>query len=328
MSFSSTIEKTFKTLLPAPFTIAVVLTILTMLLAFGLTSSEESGLGRIVEVLGFWEKGLWNAPLLVFAMQMMLMLVLGHALALTKPVDSVISYATRFCNNTANAAAIVTFLTVLVALFNWGLGLIFGAILARKVGEHAVRNDLDINYPLIGASGYSGLMVWHGGISGSAPIKVAEEGHIHSLMSDIVSPEKLTLLPDPVSFSETVFGTMNLVTIPLLIIVLPAFMFLMGKRSPISSYLPISKSNLKLDSIRNAFGWHTSTPVPPMSWDRSDTGLGASRVGTAKKKVTTIISTLPPTPTPLPPNPPSPLHWRERAPRLLCDCLRPPAPRE
>lgn len=249
MSFSSTIEKTFKTLLPAPFTIAVVLTILTMLLAFGLTSSEESGLGRIVEVLGFWEKGLWNAPLLVFAMQMMLMLVLGHALALTKPVDSVISYATRFCNNTANAAAIVTFLTVLVALFNWGLGLIFGAILARKVGEHAVRNDLDINYPLIGASGYSGLMVWHGGISGSAPIKVAEEGHIHSLMSDIVSPEKLTLLPDPVSFSETVFGTMNLVTIPLLIIVLPAFMFLMGKRSPISSYLPISKSNLKLDSI-------------------------------------------------------------------------------
>lgn len=249
MSLSSAIEKTFKTLLPAPFTIAVILTIITMVLAFTLTSSDADGTDRIIEVFDFWEKGLWNAPLLVFAMQMMLMLVLGHTLALTKPVDALISYATRFCNNTAHAAAIVTFLTVLVALFNWGLGLIFGAILARKVGEHAARNDLDLNYPLIGAAGYSGLMVWHGGISGSAPIKVAEEGHIHSLMSSIVSQQQLQLLPDPVSFSETVFGTMNLVITPLLIIILPAFMFLLGKRSPVASYLPISKSDLTLDSI-------------------------------------------------------------------------------
>lgn len=249
MSFSSTIEKAFKTLLPAPFTIAVVLTILTMLLAFGFTSSEASGINRVIEVFGFWEKGLWNAPLLVFAMQMMLMLVLGHALALTKPIDSVISYATRLCNNTANAAAIVTFLTVLVALFNWGLGLIFGAILARKVGEHAVKNDIELNYPLIGAAGYSGLMVWHGGISGSAPIKVAEEGHIQSLMSGIVSPEQLALLPDPVSFSDTVFSSMNMVAVLLVVIVLPAFMFWMGKRSEHSAFLPLNKPDLELESI-------------------------------------------------------------------------------
>jgi short-chain fatty acids transporter len=249
MSFSSTIEKTFKTLLPAPFTIAVVLTMLTMLLAFILTSSEATGIDRVTQVFGFWEKGLWNAPLLVFAMQMMLMLVLGHALALTKPIDSIISYATRFCNNTANAAAIVTFLTVLVALFNWGLGLIFGAILARKVGEHAVKNNLNLNYPLIGAAGYSGLMIWHGGISGSAPIKVAEEGHISSLMSSIVSPEQLQLLPDPVSFSDTVFSSMNLVAILLIIVILPAFMYLMGKRSSSAAFLPLNKPELTLESV-------------------------------------------------------------------------------
>lgn len=220
-----------------------------MLLAFGFTSSEAYGIERVVEVLGFWEKGLWNAPLMVFAMQMMLMLVLGHALALTKPVDSVISYATRFCNNTANAAAIVTFLTVLVALFNWGLGLIFGAILARKVGEHAVKNDIGLNYPLIGAAGYSGLMVWHGGISGSAPIKVAEEGHIHSLMSSVVSSDQLALLPDPVSFSETVFSSMNMVAVLLVVTILPAFMFWMGKRSEHSAFLPLNKPELELESI-------------------------------------------------------------------------------
>ena len=249
MSFSSSIEKTFKTLLPAPFTIAVVLTILTVILAFTLTSSDATGLDRVTEVLGFWEKGLWNARLLVFAMQMMLMLVLGHALALTKPVDSVISYATRFCNNTANSAAIVTFLTVLVALFNWGLGLIFGAILARKVGERAVKNNINLNYPLIGAAGYSGLMVWHGGISGSALIKVAEEGHISSLMSSIVSPEQLQLLPDPISFSDTVFSSMNMAAILLIVVVLPSFMYIMGKRSSSGAFLSLDKPDLALESV-------------------------------------------------------------------------------
>lgn len=254
MSLSASFEKAFKSLLPAPFTIAVVLTLVTLALAFFFTHTEACGADRIIELLGFWEQGLWNAPLMVFAMQMMLMLVLGHALALTKPIDSIISFATRFCNSTANAAAIVTFLTVIVALFNWGLGLIFGAILARKVGEHAFRNDINLNYPLIGAAGYSGLMVWHGGISGSAPIKVAEQGHITSLMSSIISPEQLQLLPDPVSFSETIFGNMNMTATVLLILALPLFMFLLGKSSPNGNFLPIlqSKSTLKAIDIKGA----------------------------------------------------------------------------
>ena len=211
MSLSSSFERAFKAILPSPFTIAVVLSLITMALAFTLTESEVGGTDRIQEILGFWEQGLWNAPMMVFAMQMMLMLVLGHALALTEPIDRIISTATRFCTSTSRAAAIVTFLTVIVALFNWGLGLIFGAILARKVGEHAVRNRIVMNYPLIGAAGYSGLMVWHGGISGSAPIKVAEQGHITSMMSGIMSSPQLEMLPDPVSFSETIFSNMNAV---------------------------------------------------------------------------------------------------------------------
>ena len=31
--------------------------------------------------------------------------------------------------------------------------------ISRKVGEHALENKIDLNYPLIGAAGYSGLMV-------------------------------------------------------------------------------------------------------------------------------------------------------------------------
>lgn len=239
MSLSSSFERAFKAILPSPFTIAVVLSLITMALAFTLTESEVGGTDRIQEILGFWEQGLWNAPMMVFAMQMMLMLVLGHALALTEPIDRIISTATRFCTSTSRAAAIVTFLTVIVALFNWGLGLIFGAILARKVGEHAVRNRIVMNYPLIGAAGYSGLMVWHGGISGSAPIKVAEQGHITSMMSGIMSSPQLEMLPDPVSFSETIFSNMNAVATLLLVILLPLFMYIIGRAYSKSDVLPV-----------------------------------------------------------------------------------------
>jgi short-chain fatty acids transporter len=249
MSLSASLEKAFKAVLPTPFSIAVILTMITMALALSLTGSEATGASRIQEVLGFWEQGLWNAPLMVFAMQMMLMLVLGHALALTAPIDRIISTATRFCSSTAHAAAIVTLLTVLVALFNWGLGLIFGAILARKVGEHAVRNRIELNYPLVAAAGYSGLMVWHGGISGSAPIKVAEQGHITSMMSTILRPEQLELLPDPISFSETIFGTMNLAATLLLVTVLPLFMFIMGRAYSKGDQFPILET--KTESIES-----------------------------------------------------------------------------
>lgn len=239
MGFLKIIERTFKNVLPSPFTIAVVLTLITFLMAAFFTSSTCYGLGRVVELMGFWEKGLWNEGLLVFAMQMMLMLVLGHVLALTKVVDRFISYVTRYCNNTANAAGIVTLLTILVSLFNWGLGLIFGAILARKVGEHAARRGISLNYALIGAAGYSGLMVWHGGLSGAAPLKVAEQGHLQTLMSGILPADQLAELPSVILPSETIFSPMNLTACGLLILTLPLFMYWVGKRSKVVSSLPV-----------------------------------------------------------------------------------------
>jgi len=218
MSIAKKFEKVFKVLLPAPFTIAVLLTFLTLILALIITEpkAEEN---HFLQLLSFWEQGIWNSPLLVFAIQMMLMLVLGHTLALSKPINKIISKGVQYCNNTANAAAIITFFTILVSLFNWGLGLIFGAIFARKVGEHASTKNIKLNYPLIGAAGYSGLMVWHGGISGSAPIKIAEEGHF---LADTIGV---------ISQSETIFSDMNISISIVLLITLPLLMYFLGRKN-------------------------------------------------------------------------------------------------
>lgn len=254
MNFSEKYAKLFQLLLPSPFAIAVILTFITFFIALFTTQPEDVGfLAYSVDLANFWQQGLWSDGLLVFAVQMMLMLVLGHVLALTKPVEYILNRLVFYCNTTAKAAFIVTILTVLVSFFNWGLGLIFGAIFARKVGEYAAKNLLSINYPLIGAAGYSGLMVWHGGISGSSLTKIAEEGHLKSLVNGIIPEFQLELLPNSISFIDTVFSPMNICVSVLLILILPLSMYLVGKKSK-ASELPKFTTDVKITEKIKAVG--------------------------------------------------------------------------
>jgi short-chain fatty acids transporter len=222
------IETLFRKYLPSPFTIAILLTVLTVLLALVFADLPENE-NRFVAVLGFWEEGIWNTGLLVFAYQMMLILVLGHVLVLSKPMEKLIHRLSRFANSTANAAVIVASTTMLVSFFNWGLGLIFGALLARKVAEYAQARNIPLNYPLIGAAGYTGLMVWHGGISGSAPIKVSEQGHLKELMASFGSSEFLSGLPEYLPSSETVFSSWNLLIFATVVLLISLLAYRLGK---------------------------------------------------------------------------------------------------
>lgn len=307
MSFANKYTKAFRSLLPAPFTIAIILTLVTYLLSlsFGnklpkdelyvfqasgnvmfVSKSEQTkwsckyrwglvesvgdtvviGKGKFPEsikvvitekgnsyetnivigqnndgaytfsdisvakplqLLNHWYDGLWSIGLMKFGFQMMLMLLLGHVLALSKPIEKLLNKITPICKNTAQAALYVTLFTVLVSLFNWGLGLIFGAVFARKVGEHALQSNIKINYALVGAAGYSGMMVWHGGISGSSLAVVSEEGHFAKIVQN---QDVLGQLPDTVPFTETVFSAMNISVSMALIIILPLSMYLIGRK--------------------------------------------------------------------------------------------------
>ncbi len=245
MKITKAIENIFKKYLPSPFTIAILLTLLTILLAIFFTRPTSVGiLDYTVDILKFWEGGIWSNSLLVFAYQMMLILVLGHVLVLSKPISKAILKVTQYCKNTATSAAIVACTTMLVAFFNWGLGLIFGALLARKVAEHAQRNDIKLNYPIIGAAGYMGLMVWHGGISGSAPIKINEDGHIAEIMKEVSSPEILAQVPEVINYSQTIFSLSNLLIFLTVVIAITGLFYVLGKKSkPTEIYLPEYKMN-------------------------------------------------------------------------------------
>ena len=232
MKITQLIENIFKKFLPSPFTIAVLLTLIAFTL--GITFTQPKGhsfMDYSLQVLSFWEDGIWTNGLLVFAYQMMLILVLGHVLVLSKPVSRLILHITKYCINTATSAAIVSCFTMLIAFFNWGLGLIFGALLARKVAEHAQLKRISLNYPIIGAAGYVGLMVWHGGISGSAPIKINESGHIKSIMKSVSSEQVLDQIPEVIDYSETIFSWWNLTIFLCILFGITLTFYLLGKKS-------------------------------------------------------------------------------------------------
>lgn len=207
---------------PSPLAIALGLTAVTAVAALFLGAEVQT-------VAESWRDGLWNRPLLVFAFQAALMLVLGHALALTPAADRVIGKAVDLAGTSnARAAATVATVACVAGWVNWGLGLIVGAVLARKVGERAKKNETPLHYGLIGAAGYSGLMVWHGGLSGSAPIKVAETGHFADL-AEIAGITSGTL-PDTLPLGLTVFSAHNLLITGALILTAALTAFWIGRR--------------------------------------------------------------------------------------------------
>jgi short-chain fatty acids transporter len=207
-----------RNILPSPFSIAVILTLITYLLALIFTQRpENAGSAYGFVILDYWEIGFWE--LLEFTMQMALILILGHALALTPFINNIIIRFTHYCDTSAKAAFYISLLTILVSFINWGLCLVFGAIFARKVAERAKANGWKMNYPLLGAAGYSGMMCWHGGFSGSAPLTVADKDHF--LINEI----------GQIGIQETLLSPMNITVSIALIVIVPMVFYWLGSKS-------------------------------------------------------------------------------------------------
>ena len=226
MALANVLEKAFRRFLPSPFAIAILLTLITIGLALA-QGKKPLEPGQLAQ---WWENGLWNPSLLVFMVQMMLILVLGHTLALAGMVNRLIKSIVSLGKTPALSAFYVCLFTLLTAFVNWGLGLIVGALLARKSAEYLQSRGLAFNYGILGAAGYSSLMVWHGGLSGSSLLKVAETGHLQTLGN--ISGLSTAQLPTRIDLSETVFSTLNLLVSLFLLIALPLLCYGLARIAP------------------------------------------------------------------------------------------------
>ncbi|MDR2523499.1 MAG: short-chain fatty acid transporter [Synergistaceae bacterium] len=189
--------------LPDAFLFAVVLTFIAFGAALLVTGKS------VIEVLNAWGDGLWG--LLGFAMQMILIVVTGHTMAISKPMKKLLALIASAAKTPAGAGMICSFVAGICCWINWGFGLIVAALLARELA----RRVKGLDYGYVVAAGYAGFVVWHGGLSGSIPLAVATKGHL---------VEKLTgLIPT----TETIFSTPSLIISALMIISLPIVFKLM-----------------------------------------------------------------------------------------------------
>ena len=156
--------------LPEPFIFAIILTFVAIAVAIPVCHQS------IAEVVSNWGGGVWN--LLGFSMQMALVLVTGATLAAAPTIKKGINKLASLPKTPAGAIALVTGISAVACWLNWGFGLIVGAIFAKEIAKKLKGVD----YRLLIASAYSGFVVWHAGISGSIPLKMASD--VNELVKD------------------------------------------------------------------------------------------------------------------------------------------------
>ncbi len=210
----STLSRRF---IPEPYVFALFLTLLALVMTvlgqFQLGKSW-SGVG---ELLVFWQKtGLWQY--LEFGMQMVLVLVTGHAVATSRPVFKVLKGMANWPRTPTSAIIMTAALSILAGIVHWGLALIVGAYFAREVAHRFQARGELLHYPLCGAAAYLGLMIWHGGLSGSAPLVMNTPGHFLS--------DQVALIP----ITTTVLSSMNLILLLVLLVGLPLVVGMMHPR--------------------------------------------------------------------------------------------------
>src|SRR5699024_12784419 len=99
---------------------------------------------------------------------------------------------------------VVTLAASIASWITYGLGLVVGALIATYVA----RRVPSVNLRLLVARPYSGFLLWRGGLSASAPLLIATEGHF------------LEALIGGVPATETIFSSFNLYIVIVLIVTL------------------------------------------------------------------------------------------------------------
>lgn len=189
--------------MPDPLLFAYILTILSAVAAMVFMKSSPA------DVMTYWGDSIWN--LLAFAMQMVLIVVSGFVLSTTPLFTRLLNSFASLATTPVKAIFLVCLGTLTASWLNWGLGLIVGAVLARRI---AIRVQ-NVDYRLLVASAYSGWLVFHGGLSGSIPLLIATPGHFLE--------ESIGVVP----ISSTLFTPFNLAIVIALFIAVPAVNLLM-----------------------------------------------------------------------------------------------------
>jgi short-chain fatty acids transporter len=197
--------RAFEYAMPDPYIFAVALTLLTALLAF--VFAPHHGLG---DVLSAWYQGIFD--IFAFALEMILVLVTGYALAASRPVTRALERIAAVPQRPKAAVALTFLVSAGACWLNWGFGLVVAGLLARSIARR-----MRIDFGWLVASAYSGFLIWASGLSSSIALAQATPGSKLNIVQ-LVTGHVLSL-------RETIFAPFNIVPVVVLLVVLP-FVFM------------------------------------------------------------------------------------------------------
>ena len=197
-----TLVYVFEQVMPDPFVLSIGLTVVVIVLAvlFGTKSTAPV-------LLTSWYTGTFN--ILGFALQMILILCTGYAVADAPVVQRGLRAMAAGADTPARAALLIFPIVAIAAWLNWGLGLVVGAFLAREIGRR-VRVD----FAWLVAGSYSAWSICNSGLSSSIALSQASHGNALNLV------EKAT--GQVVPLSETIFAPFVFVPTVLVVVLMAA----------------------------------------------------------------------------------------------------------
>jgi short-chain fatty acids transporter len=215
--------------LPDAYLFAILLTFLSGILALIFTDANY------IKLIRTWGDGVYG--IVAFAMQMILILVTGYALALTPFVNKILVWIARGANTPIKGGMIVVLVAGICSWINWGFGLIVGGLLALQVARRLPKVD----FAYLVAAAYSGFVCWHQGLSGSIPLVIATPKHAQNFV------EKITGMVVPVS--QSIFQLFNLLPSLIIIFTLPIlFAWIYPKEEDVISLTEEQRNNLTKES--------------------------------------------------------------------------------
>lgn len=211
-------ERLVRRFMPDPFALVLLLTLVSLGLGVAVIpdvagAPPRSLLGRASEVVSLWTSGFGNAEILKFGFQIILIVVTGEAIAESPPAQKLLARLSALPKTAPQALLVVTTFAVVSGWVHWGFGLIASALLARAVGRSFRARGIPLHYPLLGTGAYTAMLLWHAGLTASAPLLMNTQ---KNFVSDVLG-EKAGKVP----LTETIFAPYNLLACALLIVLVP-----------------------------------------------------------------------------------------------------------
>lgn len=184
--------------LPSAFLFAIILTIITVIL--GMTLGKQS----LPDMAEHWYSGFWT--FLELAMQLVIVLVTGYALAKAPLVDRMLARFASIPKSQLSALLITMVVSAVLGFVSWGLGFVGGTLVALEVARRLRSAD----FRLLVAAAYAAVIATQPvSLALTAPLLVNTPGHPLEEQIGLI-PVTETLF-SPTMISVAVFGFIGVI---------------------------------------------------------------------------------------------------------------------